>query len=107
MLIELSVRNLAVFEDVRVEFIQGLNVVTGETGSGKSILVEAVRLALGEKADPMAVRSGEAEAEVSALFDLTRRAELRDAWEDAGLPWEDEVVLRRVLPAGGDRKSVV
>jgi energy-coupling factor transporter ATP-binding protein EcfA2 len=57
MLIELSVRNLAVFEDVRVEFTQGLNVVTGETGSGKSILVEAIRLTLGEKADPMAVRS--------------------------------------------------
>ncbi len=105
MLIELSVRNLAVFEDVRVEFLQGLNVVTGETGSGKSILVEAIRLALGEKADPMAVRSGEAEAEVSALFDLSRRAELRDAWEDAGLPWEDEVVLRRVLPSGGRSRA--
>ena len=107
MLIELSVRNLAIFEDVRVEFSPGLNVVTGETGAGKSILVEAIRLALGEKADPFAVRTGEAEAEVSALFDLSGRQELKDAWEDAGLPWEDEVVLRRVLPAGGRGRAYI
>jgi len=105
MLIELTVRNLAIFEDVRVAFAGGLNVVTGETGAGKSVLVEAIRLALGEKADPMAVRTGEAEAEVSALFDLSRREDLRDAWEEAGLPWEEEVVLRRVLPASGRSRA--
>ena len=105
MLIELTVRNLAIFEDVRVAFAGGLNVVTGETGAGKSVLVEAIRLALGEKADPMAVRTGETEAEVSALFDLSRRDELRDAWEEAGLPWEEEVVLRRVLPAAGRSRA--
>ncbi|RJP19419.1 MAG: DNA repair protein RecN [Deltaproteobacteria bacterium] len=105
MLIELSVRNLAIFEDVRVAFSAGLNVVTGETGAGKSVLVEAIRLALGEKADPMAVRGGEAEAEVSALFDLSGRPDLADAWEEAGLPWEDEVVLRRVLPAAGRSRA--
>jgi len=99
MLIELTVRNLAIFEDVRVPFSAGLNVVTGETGAGKSLLVEAIRLALGEKADPMAVRTGEPEAEVTALFDLSRRDDLRDALEEMGLPWEEEVVLRRVLPA--------
>ena len=105
MLIELAVRNLAIFEDVRVPFSTGLNVVTGETGAGKSLLVEAIRLALGEKADPMAVRTGEPEAEVSALFDLSRRDDLRDAWEDAGLPWEEEVVLRRVLPVSGRSRA--
>jgi DNA repair protein RecN (Recombination protein N) len=105
MLIELAVRNLAIFEDVRVPFTAGLNVVTGETGAGKSLLVEAIRLALGEKADPVAVRAGEPEAEVSALFDLSRRDDLRDAWEEAGLPWEEEVVLRRVLPASGRSRA--
>ncbi|HEX9850351.1 DNA repair protein RecN [Candidatus Deferrimicrobium sp.] len=105
MLIELTVRNLAIFEDVRVPFSAGLNVVTGETGAGKSLLVEAIRLALGEKADPVAVRTGETEAEVIALFDLSRRDDLRDAWEEAGLPWEEEVVLRRVLPAAGRSRA--
>ena len=105
MLIELTVRNLAIFEDVRVPFSAGLNVVTGETGAGKSLLVEAIRLALGEKADPVAVRTGEPEAEVTALFDLSARDDLRDAWEDVGLPWEEEVVLRRVLPAAGRSRA--
>jgi DNA repair protein RecN (Recombination protein N) len=105
MLIELSVRNLAIFEDVRVPFAPGLNIVTGETGAGKSILVEAIRLALGEKADPVTVRSGEPEAEVSALFDLSRREDLKEAWEEAGFPWEEELVLRRVIPSAGRSRA--
>ncbi|MCL2102921.1 MAG: DNA repair protein RecN [Syntrophorhabdaceae bacterium] len=107
MLIELIIRNLAIFEDVRVEFSPGLNVVTGETGAGKSILVEAIRLALGEKADPLTVRTGETEAEVAALFDMSERSELKDAWEEAGLPWEEEIVLRRLLPASGRSRAYI
>ena len=105
MLIELSVRNLAIFSDVRVPFAPGLNIVTGETGAGKSVLVEAIRLALGEKADPMAVKAGEEEAEVSARFDLSGRADLSEAWEEAGFPWEEELVLRRVIPASGRSRA--
>jgi DNA repair protein RecN (Recombination protein N) len=105
MLIELSVRNLAIFSDVRVPFAPGLNIVTGETGAGKSILVEAIRLALGERADPMAVKAGEAEAEVSARFDLPGRTDLKEAWEEAGFPWEEELVLRRVIPATGRSRA--
>jgi DNA repair protein RecN (Recombination protein N) len=105
MLIELSVRNLAIFSDVRVPFAPGLNIVTGETGAGKSILVEAIRLALGEKADPMAVKAGEVEAEVSARFDLSGREDLQEAWEEAGFPWEEELVLRRVIPAAGRSRA--
>src|SRR4030067_557762 len=58
MLIERSVRNLAIFSDVRVPFAPGLNIVTGETGAGKSILVEAIRPAPGEKAGPRAGEAG-------------------------------------------------
>jgi DNA repair protein RecN (Recombination protein N) len=105
MLIELSVRNLVLFEDVRVPFAPGLNIVTGETGAGKSILVDAIRLALGEKADPVAVRTGEPEAEVSALFDLSRREDLKEAWEETGFPWEEELVLRRVIPSAGRSRA--
>src|SRR3989304_2666918 len=106
MLIELSVRNLAIFRDVRVPCAPRLNIVTGETGAGKSILVEAVRLALGERADPTAVKSGEAEAEVSARFDLAGRADLREAWEEAGFPWGEGRGLRRGVPPGAGRRAV-
>lgn len=105
MLTELAVRNLAIFDDVCVPFSGGLNIVTGETGAGKSILVEALRLALGEKADPGVVRSGEEEAEVSARFDLAGRGDLREAWEENGFPWEEELILRRVIPASGRSRA--
>lgn len=105
MLIELSVRNLAVFEDVSVPFSPGLNVVTGETGAGKSVLVEALRLAMGEKGDPQSIRAGEEEAEVTARFDLEGRPDLGDALEEAGFPREEELVLRRVVPASGRSRA--
>ncbi len=105
MLTELSVRNLAIFADVVVPFAPGLNVVTGETGAGKSVLVEAIRLALGEKAVPGAVRSGEEEAEVNARFDLSGREDLRESFGEAGLPFEEELVLRRVIPSGGKSRA--
>ncbi|GAB4370246.1 MAG: DNA repair protein RecN [Deltaproteobacteria bacterium] len=105
MLVELAVRNLAIFDDVQVAFSPGLNIVTGETGAGKSILVEAIRLALGEKADPGAVRSGEEEAEVSARFDLSERADLVEPFEAAGLPWSEELILSRIIPAAGRSRA--
>src|SRR3989304_727508 len=86
MLVELSVRNLAIFDDVRVPFPPGLNIVTGETGAGKSILVEAIRLALGEKADPMAVKAGEAGGEGSARFALPRAGGPEGDGGGGGLP---------------------
>lgn len=105
MLIELIVRNLAIFSDVRVPFSPGLNIVTGETGAGKSVLVEAIRLAMGERADPMVVKAGEDEAEVAARFDLSGRPDLVEEWEETGFPWEEELVLRRVIPASGRSRS--
>ncbi len=105
MLVELSVRNLAIFDDVQVPFSPGLNIVTGETGAGKSILVEAIRLALGEKADPGAVRSGEEEAEVFARFDLGGRPDLRDPFEETGLSWAEEMILSRVIPVSGRSRA--
>lgn len=105
MLVDLSVRNLAIFDDVQVPFSPGLNIVTGETGAGKSILVEAIRLALGEKADPGAVRSGEEEAEVSARFDLAGRPDLREPFEEAGVSWAEEAILQRVIPVSGRSRA--
>jgi DNA repair protein RecN (Recombination protein N) len=91
MLRYLRIRNLAVIEQVQVEFEPGLNVLTGETGAGKSILVEAVGLLLGGRASSDLVRTGEDVAEVYAQFD------------DAGR----EVVLRRDVTAQGRSRAFV
>ena len=68
-LLELAVADLALLERVRIAFSAGLNVVTGETGAGKSLLIDALGLALGARADPGLVRHGAEAARVEALFD--------------------------------------
>ena len=68
MLVRLSVRNLAVVEAAEVAFGPGLNVITGETGAGKSVLMGALHLLLGERADRSAIRTGAEEASVAAVY---------------------------------------
>lgn len=70
MLRELRIRNLAIIDNTAVEFGEGFNVLTGETGAGKSIIIGALCLALGERAGGEFIRSGESEALVEAFFDL-------------------------------------
>jgi DNA repair protein RecN (Recombination protein N) len=92
MLRLLRIRNLAVIEAVEVEFEPGFNVLTGETGAGKSILVEAVGLLLGGRASPDLVRTGEAQATIEAIFESSDRAEL---------------VVRREITAQGRSRSFI
>ena len=97
---ELRVSNLAVIEEARLSFDEGFSVLTGETGSGKSMCVNALRAALGGRLEPDAVRSGAAAALVAAVFDnpgprlRARRAEL-------GIPDDDLITLSREVPASG------
>src|SRR5438270_11881480 len=100
MLLSLQVRDLAIIDAVEVSFGPGLNVVTGETGAGKSILVDALSLALGSRGTPDLVRTGAAHAEVTALFDVSARTELRGRLGDAGIEWDDELVVRRIVAGG-------
>ena len=71
MLLELTIRNIALIESLRIEFAQGFNVLTGETGAGKSIVVDSVNLALGGRADRDMIRTGAEKGSVQALFDIS------------------------------------
>ncbi|MCS7172463.1 MAG: DNA repair protein RecN [Armatimonadetes bacterium] len=93
MLRELHVRNFALLEDVRVEFGPGLNVLTGETGAGKSILLDALGACLGHRVGSDVIRTGATEARVEAVFELARAPEARAALDAAGIPLEDEVLI--------------
>jgi DNA repair protein RecN (Recombination protein N) len=90
---ELHARNFALLEDVRVEFGPGLNVLTGETGAGKSILLDALGACLGHRVRSDVVRTGATEARVEAVFELSRASEVRAALDAAGIPVEDELLI--------------
>ena len=104
MLKTLTVQNLVVVRHVDVEFGPGLSVLSGETGAGKSILIEALGLALGERADSKLVRAGDDRATVSAVFDIATAPAVRALLQEHALDSDDECVLRRiVLRDGGSR----
>ncbi|MBI4395774.1 MAG: DNA repair protein RecN [Elusimicrobia bacterium] len=109
MLNELSIKNYALIEDMRVEFSPGLNVLTGETGAGKTIIIEALGLLSGEKASVQQVRKGATRLSVAARLNLSsRRAKqfLKDA-DLLGSEAEDEVLLRREVDASGRSRCFV
>jgi DNA repair protein RecN (Recombination protein N) len=101
VLLELRVENYAVIDNVAVEFAPGLNLLTGETGAGKSILIDALALLLGDKASSDAVRHGMEKATVSAVFEADSSA-LDGVLQENGIDAEDGVlILRREIAAGG------
>ena len=101
MLLELRVENYAVIDNVAVEFAPGLNLLTGETGAGKSILIDALALLLGDKASSDAVRHGTDKAIVSAVFEVESPA-IDAVLEANGIDAEDgQIILRREIAAGG------
>ncbi len=105
MLVELTVENYAVVESVRVRFHAGLNLLTGETGSGKSIVVDALGLLLGGRASAEMVRAGAARARISGIFEMTPTPALTAILDAAGIELEDDELLieREVQPNGKSR----
>jgi DNA repair protein RecN (Recombination protein N) len=102
VILELVIRNLALIDELRVPFRPGLNLLTGETGSGKSIIIDAMNLALGERASVDAIREGFNQAFVEAAFDLEGRPALKQAVEASGHECPDGVmVLSRELNRSG------
>lgn len=107
MLTCLRVRHLAIIDTLELDLGSGLNVVTGETGAGKSILVTALQLVLGARARPEVVRTGCGRAEVEALFSLAPTDAVRQTLEQEGFEAEEELVLRRVIKAAGGSRATI
>lgn len=104
MLISLNIQQLAIVEELELEFRPGMTVITGETGAGKSILLQALGLALGDRADSDSVRHGAKRAEITARFDVSQLP-LARAWLDSHELDSDECILRRSLLANGRSKA--
>ena len=105
MLTSLYVRHFAVVEGAEIAFGPGLTVVSGETGAGKSLLVDALMLLAGARADSGMVRAGSDRADLTAEFDLTELPDARDWLQREELDEEDQCQLRRVIRAEGSSKA--
>ena len=107
MLMNLQVRDFAIVEKIDIEFDSGMTVLTGETGAGKSILVDALGLVLGERGSAQLVRDGAKRAEFSAEFDVSALKTARAWLHEQSLDVDDECLLRRVINADGRSRAFI
>jgi DNA repair protein RecN (Recombination protein N) len=103
MLREINIKNLAINDDLTVQFEDGFNVLTGETGAGKSIIVDALGLALGDRAQSDMIKAGEKEAAVQAFFEIGDTSAL----PETGIDIADGIMLRRVLSNSGKSRAYI
>ena len=107
MLEELRIRNLAIIDELKASFTGGLNVMSGETGAGKSIIIGAVSLLLGDRASGDLVRSSADSADVEALFDISGKGEIKEKLERMGFYEGDELIIKRVVSRAGKNKVYI
>lgn len=107
MLSQLFVKNLAVVEKLALSFEAGMSTVTGETGAGKSILLQALNLVLGHRSDSTLVRHGKDKAEVSAAFEVSNQQKIQNHLKTQSLDEDGECILRRIVTSDGRSKAFV
>ncbi len=107
MLQQIRIRNYAIIDEIELELDGGMTVLTGETGAGKSILVDALGLVLGDRADASAVRHGADRAEITAAFDLADRQEVAQWLSEQDMDADGECVVRRIISREGRSKAYV
>ena len=109
MLLALSLKDFVIVDELNLNFQTGLTVITGETGAGKSITLDALGLLLGDKADYSQVRTGQKEAQLSALFDISALPQLQAVLQEQGLlsAEEAELSIRRIIDAKGKSRSFI
>ncbi|HTO20130.1 MAG TPA: DNA repair protein RecN [Pseudomonas sp.] len=107
MLVHLSIRNYAIVDQLDLELRGGMSVITGETGAGKSIMLDALGLALGDRADSSVVRPGTDKADILASFDVARIPEAQAWLRERDLEQDGPCILRRVITAEGRSRAYI
>lgn len=106
MLLELKVSNFAIIDNIHLSFREGLNVLSGETGAGKSVLLKSLSLLMGGKGSSENIRTGAAQAVIEGSFDLSKRPDLVKKLAELGIDTEENVLVVRRLIAPGDKSRV-
>ena len=107
MLAQLSIRNIVLIDQLDIRFDKGLSVLTGETGAGKSILLDALSLALGSRGDGSLVRKGEEEGSITAVFDVPEGHPVLSHLEANGFTGSEDLILRRIQRADGKTRAFI
>lgn len=107
MLIELSIKDFAIIESLTIPFGPGLNIFTGETGAGKSIIMDALALILGDRASNDIIRASKEEAQVEAFFDVSAYKGIEGVLKEAGIPYSADLIIKRVIQKAGRNKIYI
>jgi DNA repair protein RecN (Recombination protein N) len=107
MLVALAIRDIVLIDRLDIEFARGMTVLTGETGAGKSILLDALSLALGGRGDSALVRQGASQGDVTAIFDIPPEHAARELLVESGVAVDGELILRRTQGADGRSRAFV
>ena len=101
MLLEISIKNFAIIKAISLHFEKGMTVLTGETGAGKSIIIDAMNMMLGARATTEVIRHGALKAEIEGLFSIENSRVLKDLFQEQGLELGDEIIIRREILQNG------
>ena len=107
MLLEISIKNFAIIEAISLNFEKGMTVLTGETGAGKSIIIDAMNMMLGARATIDVIRHGALKAEIEGLFSIENSLPLQDIFDEQGIDLGDEIIIRREILQNGRSVSRV
>ncbi len=107
MLTHIHIRNFAIVDELELDFAKGMTVLTGETGAGKSILLDALGLALGDRADTAMIRHGAERAEISVTFDIRQQPDIAAWLKEQELDLEDDCIIRRTLSVDGKSRGFI
>ena len=107
MLLEISIKNFAIIEAISLNFEKGMTVLTGETGAGKSIIIDAMNMMLGARATTDVIRHGTSKAEIEGLFSVENSRDLQELFDEQGIELGDEIIIRREILQNGRSVSRV
>ncbi|MFN7038239.1 MAG: DNA repair protein RecN [Alphaproteobacteria bacterium] len=107
MLLNLQIKNVLLIENVNIEFTEGLCVLTGETGAGKSILLDSIMFVLGARSNNKIIRHGNSSATVSAIFDIKNNIRVKSYLNEYGFDNDDDLIIRRTIDENGKNKAFI